>query len=303
MARYDPERMERSTRDVVARSSYLEIQQGRGTAAGGVLIDISHIGAAQVERQFPGMVERTRRIGRDLATGPVEVSPTAHFHMGGVIINVDCETGVEGLLVAGEDSGGTHGANRLGGNGVAESTVFGARAGDRAALLASSRVPRRPVEAHVQATLERCFEPLRRREGTSVAQLSSELKDVMWKGAGLVRDKDLLLWARDRVQELTDRAARVAVPGPREFNVAWQEALNLVNQLTVARTIIVSALVREESRGAHYRSDFPERDDAGWLRFIVVRRGAQDPDPPSVELRSVALSRRRPEPQTSGRLS
>src|SRR5439155_5583 len=136
MQRYDPQRLERSTRDVVARSSYLEIAAGRGTHAGGVLLDISHIGAEEVERRFAGMVERTRLIGRDLSREPIEVSPTAHFQMGGVLIDSDCRTSVEGLLVAGEDAGGTHGANRLGGNGVAESTVYGARAGDTAADLA-----------------------------------------------------------------------------------------------------------------------------------------------------------------------
>src|ERR687886_1399442 len=129
MERYDPERMERSTRDVVSRSSYQEIMEGRGTPAGGVLIDISHLGAEEVERRFAGMVARCRQIGQDLAREPVEISPTAHFHMGGVIIDKCCQTSLAGLLVAGEDAGGVHGANRLGGNGVAESTIFGARAG------------------------------------------------------------------------------------------------------------------------------------------------------------------------------
>ncbi|HET8626241.1 MAG TPA: FAD-binding protein [Thermomicrobiales bacterium] len=292
MARYDPERMERSTRDVVARASYLEIVAGRGTPAGGVLIDISHLGAAEVERRFAGMVARTLQIGRDLAREPVEVSPTAHFHMGGVVIDADCQTAVPGLLVAGEDAGGTHGANRLGGNGVAESTVFGARAGDRAALLARDRPRGAPDPAEVAASAARALAPLRRVDGESPFSLTRALKETMWEDCGLVRTREGLLRARERLAELTERAARIAAPGPPEVNYAWQEALDLANQLTIARTIVESALVREESRGAHYRADFPERDDAQWLRFVVLRRGADGA--PSIETRPVALTRARP---------
>src|SRR5438094_5003374 len=143
MARYDPSRMERSTRDLVARASFLEIQAGRGTPNGGVWIDVSHLGADVVERNFKGMVRRCRDFGRDLARGPVEVGPTAHFMMGGVVVDPACRTSVEGLFAAGEDTGGVHGANRLGGNGVAESTVFGGLAGDvMAAHVAGRALPR-----------------------------------------------------------------------------------------------------------------------------------------------------------------
>ncbi|MGH7661526.1 MAG: FAD-binding protein, partial [Vulcanimicrobiaceae bacterium] len=128
MKRYDPERMERSTRDVVSRSSYIEIMEGRGSPGGGVYIDASHLGADFIAKTFPGMVRRCAEVGYDLTRGPVEVTPTAHFHMGGVAIDDRCNTAIPGLLVAGEDAGGVHGANRLGGNGVAESCVFGARA-------------------------------------------------------------------------------------------------------------------------------------------------------------------------------
>src|SRR5688572_30799573 len=126
MGRYDPERLERSTRDVVSRSSFMEIMAGRGSANDGVYIDVSHLGAREVERMFPGMVERCRSVGFDLANEPVEVSPTAHFHMGGIAIDTECHANLVGLYAAGEDASGVHGANRLGGNGVAESIVFGA---------------------------------------------------------------------------------------------------------------------------------------------------------------------------------
>jgi len=276
MARYDPERMERSTRDVVSRAGYTEIMAGRGTPDGGVMIDISHLGRAEVEQRFAGMVARTRQIGQDLATGPVKVSPTAHFHMGGAIIDRDCRTGLDGLLVAGEDAGGVHGANRLGGNGVAESTVYGARAGDTAAAIARERSLREPDPAQVRASAERALAPLRREGDQLPFELTRELKDAMWEGAGVVRDRAGLEQARERLADLGERLAAVAVPGGTAANQAWQETLDLANQLTVARVIVASALAREESRGAHYRADHPEQDDARWLRVAVARRGDDD---------------------------
>jgi succinate dehydrogenase/fumarate reductase flavoprotein subunit len=293
MARYDPERMERSTRDVVSRAGYSEIMAGRGTPGGGVRIDISHLGAAEVERRFPGMVQRTRLIGQDLATGPVEVSPTAHYQMGGVIIDRDCRTSIPGLLVAGEDSGGTHGANRLGGNGVAESTVFGARAGDIAARLARERGLLGPSKGQVEQARDAAYGPLRRGTGPNPFALSKRLKDLMWEGCGVVRDRQGLERTLAQVEDLAEQAASVSVPGPPVVNYGWQEALDLASQITVARTMIVSALARTESRGAHYRSDFPERDDAGWLRYVTVRQG--DDGAPEIETCPVALERLRPE--------
>ncbi|HET8607354.1 MAG TPA: FAD-binding protein [Gaiellaceae bacterium] len=297
MERYDPERLERSTRDVVARSSYLEIVGGRGTESGGVLLDISHLGAEEVERRFGGMVERTRLVGADLAREPVEVSPTAHFQMGGAVIDRDCRTSVEGLLVAGEDAGGTHGANRLGGNGVAESTVFGARSGDVAAGLARELPLAEPDPGLVAASLARAVAPLRER-GESPSALMAELKDVMWHGCGLVRTREGLEAAAASVDGLLERAGRAAAPGGREWNLGWQQALDVVNQLQVAQTMIVSALEREESRGAHFRDDFPERRDDAWLRYVVVRRDGDG----SLEIgtRPVALTRSRPPAAVAG---
>src|SRR5207302_5761316 len=127
---YDPERQERSTRDRVSRDSYMEIMAGRGTENGGVWVDVSHLGAEFVEKNFAGMRDRCLRVGFDLAREKVEVAPTAHFNMGGIRIDRNGFTNLEGLFAAGEDAAGVHGANRLGGNGVAESTVYGARVGD-----------------------------------------------------------------------------------------------------------------------------------------------------------------------------
>lgn len=273
MSRYDAGRMERSTRDVVARASYTEIMSGRGTESGGVRIDISHLGAEEVERRFPGMVARTRQVGQDLATGPVEVSPTAHFHMGGVMIDRDCRTELAGLLVAGEDAGGTHGANRLGGNGVAESTVYGARAGDQVVHEAAGRPLREPDPAEVAESIRGAYAPLLRDSGPLPFALTTELKELMWEHCGVVRDREGLLAARTGLERLAERVALVRAPRPPAANYTWQEALDLGNQVTVARLVVESALAREESRGAHYRADFPERRDDSWLRYIVARSG------------------------------
>jgi succinate dehydrogenase / fumarate reductase flavoprotein subunit/fumarate reductase flavoprotein subunit len=214
--------------------------------------------------------------------------------MGGVIIDRDCQTAIPGLLVAGEDSGGVHGANRLGGNGVAESTIFGGRAGDQAALTARERRLRDPDPAQVSKSAARAMAPLQREGPANPFQATQELKETMWEGCGVARDRKGLLRTRDKIEDLTERAADTTVPGPREANYAWQEALDLSNQLEVARIMVESALVREESRGSHYRSDHPDQDDARWLRFIIVRRGPDDEV--EVERRPVKFSRKRPDP-------
>jgi succinate dehydrogenase/fumarate reductase flavoprotein subunit len=280
MERYDSQRMERSTRDVVARSAYLEIIAGRGTSQGGVYIDVSHLGAAVVQRMFPGMVARCLDFGYDLRTGPVEVSPTAHFHMGGVKIDPRCHSHLDGLLVAGEDSGGTHGANRLGGNGVAESTVFGAIAGEAACdqAVALGLVPLDPE--HVSGIERAALRPLDGGGDDDPFDVRSQLEEVMWQNVGLVRSETSLTDALRVITGLRERALRTTVPHFRRLNLAWTEALDLINLLQVAELVTRSALARRESRGAHYRSDFPETDNDHWLRNLHLRRADDD----SVEL-------------------
>src|SRR5437762_2779883 len=236
MARYDAARMERSTRDLVSRASFLEVSEGRGTPNGGIWIDVSHLGADVVERNFRGMVRRCRDFGRDLARGPVEVGPTAHFMMGGVVIDPACRTAIEGLFAAGEDTGGVHGANRLGGNGVAESTVFGGLAGDVMAAHVAGRALPRVSEAALQAAAVRCAAPLGRGGGAEVYAIQRELRDVMWERAGLVRDAEGLGVAAATLERLTERLGVVGVPGHGPLNTAWQDWLNLDSQLTAARS-------------------------------------------------------------------
>ncbi|MBI4336517.1 MAG: FAD-binding protein [Chloroflexi bacterium] len=292
MSRYDPERMERATRDVVARASYLEIQAGRGTPDGAVLLDVSHLGADFVEKSFPGMVARCREAGYDLAREPVKVSPTAHFHMGGARIDPRCHTSLPGLLAAGEDAAGTHGANRLGGNGVAESIVFGARAGDQAAEEARSRRSPRLDPSEIEAAIAQAVQPMQRSGGENVFRLRRQLEGMMWDKAGLVRDQEGLLGAKGSIEELAAQLGQASVPPSREYSPAWQEWLNLRSLLTVARLLVASALARTESRGSHYRRDYPQRDDSRWLRNMLVRQGKGGE--PEVWTDEVKFTRKRP---------
>ncbi|HEY3190667.1 MAG TPA: FAD-binding protein, partial [Solirubrobacteraceae bacterium] len=271
MQRYDPARMERSTRDLVSRASFLEIAEGRGTPNGGVWIDVSHLGADNVERAFRGMVRRCRDFGRDLARGPVEVQPTTHFMMGGIVADSSCRTMVEALFVAGEDAGGVHGANRLGGNGVAESTVFGGIAGDVMAEFVAGQRASRLDESVVERTALAVNAPRRRAADADLYALQRELRALMWDKAGLVRDAAGLGEARVGVERIAAALRRVGVPGHGAFNIAWQDWLNLSNQVTVAALIVASALERTESRGAHYRSDFPA-PEPGPIFTVRVRQ-------------------------------
>ena len=281
MERYDPVRKERSTRDLVSRASFMEIQAGRGTPNGAVWIDVSHLGAALVETSFRGMVKRCRDFGRDLAREPVEVAPTAHFMMGGIVIDPECRTAIEGLFAAGEDAGGVHGANRLGGNGVGESTVFGGIAGDvMAEFVAGRRRATAPVSA-LEATAGQFTAPLGRPTPVSapgagdVYALQRRLRDVMWEKVGLVRDGAGLHEALRELDAIGDALDRATVPGHAAFNLAWHDWLNVTNQVVVSRLIATSALARPESRGAHYRADHPETM-AGTPSVVRVERRGDD---------------------------
>jgi succinate dehydrogenase/fumarate reductase flavoprotein subunit len=273
MQRYDPARLERSTRDIVSRASYMEITAGRGTAAGGVNLDVSHLENERIEREFAGMLERCLDFGYDLRSGPVEVSPTAHFLMGGARIDVACHATLPGLLVAGEDAGGTHGANRLGGNGVAESTVFGAIAGETAARVARDLGLPELDAAYAAEIEQQALAPLAvdAARGEDPFSIRQQLEVLMWEHVGLVRDGIGLRSALDELAQLRARVDRVAAPGHRRLNMAWAEALDVRNLIDVAQLTTRAALERRESRGAHYRSDYPETDDEHWLANVHMR--------------------------------
>jgi len=288
MERYDKVRMERATRDVVSRSAYLEIMEGRGTPGGGVYIDASHLGADFVAKTFPGMVRRCAEVGYDLTRAPVEVTPTAHFHMGGVAIDDRCRTAMPGLLVAGEDAGGVHGANRLGGNGVAESCVFGARAGTTAAELCAAAYAPSADTTNVDAAINTALAPLIREAGESPFAIRDAIEVTMWEDVGLVRSDVQLQRALRTLESLAERATRCTAPKDRRWNLVWQQALDVRNLVTVALLTTRSALHRTETRGSHARSDFPARDDGRWLVNVHVQEERVFEVP-------VALTRVRPE--------
>ncbi|MDQ6640797.1 MAG: FAD-binding protein [Pseudomonadota bacterium] len=274
MRHYDP-REERATRDIVARGIYSEMRAGRTTPNGGVYISMAHLGADNVAKQFKGMVERCRDCGFDLAGGLVEVVPTAHYMMGGVVFRPDCTTELAGLFAAGEDTGGVHGANRLGGNGVANSTVFGGIAGDRmAAWVGRNPDHHAPDEAAIRAGIERHDAPFHRPPGDLEA-IREGLFDCMWQDVGVLRDGPGLHRALQRLAELDGLLAEAGVADDdRAFNLTWHDWINLKSLVSVSQVIAQAALAREDSRGAHFREDFPQTDDLASSTFIVVRKAA-----------------------------
>jgi len=275
MSRYD-DRGERATRDIVSRSIYREMREGRTTPNGGVWIQMHHLGVEQVKRQFKGMVERCADCGFDLAGGRVEVVPTAHYMMGGVVFDPDTRTPLPALFAAGEDTGGVHGANRLGGNGVANSTVFGGIAGDAMAQwVRREGTFRAPDEAAIEEARMRAEAPFREPAGDLEA-VREALFDCMWRDVGILRTGESLERGLTRLSELD---AQLAVTGvadvDRSFHMGWHDWLNLRNLIQVSRVIALSALAREDSRGAHYREDYPETGSLEGSHYIVVRQEGQ----------------------------
>jgi succinate dehydrogenase / fumarate reductase flavoprotein subunit/fumarate reductase flavoprotein subunit len=271
MERYAPDKLERATRDVVSRAGYMEIMSGRGTSSGGVLIDASHI--KDVAKHFAGMVDRCREYGFDLVNARVEVSPSAHYHMGGIRINEYCHTNIDGLFAAGEDAGGVHGANRLGGNGVADSIVFGARAGDAMVDYIAHPEPVSAVASFTAQSKELCnrwTQALARTGGDDPFQLRDQLERTMWTKVGVVRNGKDMTAALPEIQEVRQRVKVADGSGATVYNARWNEAINTENLSLIAEMLTRSALAREESRGAHYRSDFPEKE-VHWLKNICMK--------------------------------
>jgi fumarate reductase flavoprotein subunit len=268
----DP-RAERATRDFVSRCIYEEMRAGRTSPHGGVYIKMAHLGPDQVAKEFKGMVERCADCGFDLAAGLVEVVPTAHYLMGGVICDVDTSTEVAGLFVAGEDAGGAHGANRLGGNGVANSTVFGGIAGESMAhWIARNPGHRAPDEAVVRSELVRAQRPFGLPPG-DLNRLRERLLDCMWGEVGVIRDAVGLRRGSAALDALEQELLATGLAdGERAFNLTWHDWLNLRSLIEVSKAILAAAQQRENSRGAHFREDFPEAGDLATSSFTVVRQ-------------------------------
>ena len=272
MGKYD-ERGERATRDIVSRAMFEEMRQGRTTPNGGLYIEMKHLGPEEVRRRFKGMVLRCRDCGFDLAGGRVEVVPTAHYMMGGAVFEADGSSALPGLYIAGEDAGGVHGANRLGGNGVANSTVYGGIAGaSMAAWVARETGHRPPDEATMERALARALHPFGKPAG-DLNDLRDRLLDLMWDQVGVMRSAEALTEGLAGLDALESELLATGLADPdRVFNLTWHDWLNLRSQIEIGRVIAEAALARENSRGAHFREDFPEEGALETSAFTVVRQ-------------------------------
>ncbi len=276
MHKYD-ERNERATRDIVSRAMFQEMKTGKTAPNGGLYITMRHLDQAMVRKNFKGMVERCADCGFDLAGGLVEVVPTAHYMMGGVEFDVDCRTGLDGLYAAGEDTGGVHGANRLGGNGVANSTVFGGIAGDSmGAAVKPGAAMAEPDERVIEETVALSRTPLERPAG-NIDEVRTILWDNMWDDAGIIRDAASLKRAEAMLGDLDRQLDTVGIADSNlAYNLTWHDWLNLKNLILVSRSVVAAATAREDSRGAHFRSDFPDVRDLENSRFTVVTMRGDD---------------------------
>ncbi len=272
MQRYNPQSMELAGRDEVARSIATEIREGRGTENGAVFLDATFLPARIIEERLPTMLEDFLDIGIDIRNEPMEVTPTAHHVMGGLKIDKTAKTSFNGLYAAGEVAGGVHGGNRLGGNALAAGQVFGKIAGESAASYASrSSLPRIDRSA-LEAEFSRIVAPLERENGLDQATASSKLQSVMWEKAGLFRNKqDLKAVLEFLLEEQKQVASKLAVSNKAtRYNTEWIAALGLQDMLLVSEMLVRSALFRQESRGAHYRTDYPEPNHGKWFYNIIV---------------------------------
>jgi len=270
------------------------IRKGFASPHGGVYIEMGHLGPERVRREFKGMVERCADCGFDLAAGRVEVIPTAHYMMGGVEFKADCTTELPRLYAAGEDTGGVHGANRLGGNGVANSTCS-------AALPATSWAPHRaggalpePDQRAIDAAYERAFAPLGRKSRGSgnLPELRERHYNIMWNDVGILRDAQSLTRGKTALDALARDIADCGVAdASRRYNLTWMDRLNLENLTLVSRAICAAADFRRDSRGAHFREDFPQASDLAGSRYTSVRLSA---DQLAVTNKAVAFTRVRP---------
>ena len=291
MEKYDPKRMELSTRDIVARSIYTEVREGRGSPHGGAFLDISHKPAEYVKRKLPSMYHQFKELADvDITKGPMEVGPTCHYTMGG--IRVEAETGqssVPGLFAAGEAAGGMHGANRLGGNSLSDLVVFGRRAGLAAAQHSKQVGAPKLDSAQLEQAERQILAPFQRTGGENPYKIHEDLQEVMQTLVGIFRTESDLLKALAEIEKLKARAANVRVEGSRTYNPGWHLSIDLQCMLTVSAACTHAALARKESRGAHSRLDYPKTEDAwGTKNHVIVKKdGAMNifevPRPPMPE--------------------
>jgi succinate dehydrogenase / fumarate reductase flavoprotein subunit len=270
------------TRDHVARCIRREVREGRGSPHGGVYLDIAWIkekipnAPEHIKRKLPSMYQQFKELGNiDITREPMEVGPTTHYIMGGVRVDADTQMSrVPGLFACGECAAGINGANRLGGNSLSDLVVFGKRAGEHAALYAREH-PAGQVHAElVEEATRRALEPFERQGDEGPFQIQHDLQEMMQDLVGIVRIEDEVQRALEELHKLGVRARQARATGNREYNPGWHTALDLHNLLTVSEAIARSALARKESRGGHFRDDFPSKSDHFGKVNVVVRKGA-----------------------------
>jgi fumarate reductase (CoM/CoB) subunit A len=272
MQRYEPQRMELAGRDVVARSIATEILEGRGTPQGGVYLNVSHLPAKIIEERLPSMLRQFLDVGVDIRKEPMQIAPTAHHFMGGVQINENAETGIQGMYAAGEVTGGIHGGNRLGGNALADTQVFGKRAGENAAEYAKKN-PMLPIDKRqITRGIKNAEKFLKKREGIRPVEIKSKLTALMWNKVGIFRTGKEIQEAITEIERMKaqDLPQLSVTDGKKRFNKEWIETLEIENLVAVAEMVAKAALMRTESRGAHYRRDFPKLDNQNWFANIVI---------------------------------
>jgi succinate dehydrogenase / fumarate reductase flavoprotein subunit len=278
-ARRPPELL---TRDHVARCIVREVREGRGSPHGGVFLDIAWIGQRlpnaedHIRRKLPSMYHQFKELaGVDITREPMEVGPTTHYSMGGIRVDGDSQmSSVPGLFAAGECAAGLHGANRLGGNSLSDLIVFGKRAGEFAARFAAENGPVSVDPEAVRMARDTALEPFSRNGAAEGPfQVAKDLQGMMQDLVGIVRREAEIQQAREGLIALRERARRVAVTGHREYNPGWHTAVDLENLLTVSEAIAVSAEARKESRGAHFRDDYPDKNPDFAAFNQIVRKG------------------------------
>jgi succinate dehydrogenase / fumarate reductase flavoprotein subunit len=259
MERYDPKRMELSTRDVVARSIYTEVKEGRGTEHGGAFLDISHKPAEYVKKKLPSMYHQFKELADvDITKEPMEVGPTCHYMMGGIRVEAEtAQSTLPGLFAAGEAAAGLHGANRLGGNSLSDLLVFGRRAGLAAAKHAKEVSAPALDAAQMEKAEADALRPFQRQGGENPYAIHRDLQKVMQSLVGIFRTREDMQKALGELEKLKERWSHTSVEGSRMFNPGWHMALDLKSMLTISEAVTRSALAREESRGAHSRIDYP----------------------------------------------
>ena len=311
-ARRPPELL---TRDHVARCINREVREGRGSPHGGVFLDIAWIktkipnGAEHIKRKLPSMYHQFKQLADlDITETPMEIGPTTHYIMGGVKVDADSQmTDVPGLFAAGECAAGLHGANRLGGNSLSDLVVFGMRAGAAAAEFAKSHSSAAVNADQVDAIAAEALAPLNREGGPRPYDIQFELQDFMQDLVGIVRVEKEMALALEKLADMKKRAAGVSAGGNREYNPGWHTAIDLRNLLTVSEAIALSAIDRKESRGAHFRDDYPAKVASEGTYNHTIKRGAdgemelfREPLPPMKdEMKAIIAQQDKPEEKKS----